>query len=517
MSIFTKVQMQKVNSSTFDLSHQRKFSMQLGKIVPCMLIETLPGDVFTCQTAQLVRFVPMIAPLMHQVSLYTHFFYVPNRILWENWKIFITGGEDGEQEPLFPTFDVPGGTFDPGDLPDYMGLPIDINTGDQIVPVDGCSALPFAAYQRVYNEFYRDQNLIAKVVDECVDGNANDVQMQGIRRRAWQHDYFTSALPWTQRGPQVTIPLGTSAPVTLDNQALPGQQYRDSAGALVGASTGINIAASSIPFMASAPNSNLFLDPNGTMVADLSTATASTIVDLRNAFRLQEWLEKNARGGARYNEAIMSHFGVHTGDALVDRPIFLGGGSQPISISEVLQTSSTGQTGAATPQGNMAGHGISSGQSSSWRYKCKEHGFIIGLVTIMPKTAYQQGLPKFYKKTDKFDYAFPTFAHIGEQPITDGEVFWENSANDETVFGYTPRYAEYKYMNDTVHGEFTTSLDFWHWGRRFATRPTLNQTFIECNPSTRIFAVEDGEHCYVHMYHQVRAKRKLPFFGNPKI
>ncbi|MDC3307590.1 hypothetical protein OAV47_02035, partial [bacterium] len=487
------------------------------------VMEVVPGDKFNIKATNLTRFAPLITPIMHQASVYCHFFFVPNRILWPNWENFISGGEDGLADPTFPTVDltIPS-QYGIHTLADYLGLP----TGSQISNV---SALPFAAYQKIYQDYYRDENLITKTDVSVSDGTQSaldTIELAEMKKRAWQHDYFTSALPWTQRGPEATIPLGTTAPIKYENNpGLPTElRYNSTGGKIISLSSpditadayggaGLNIPS----------NTLVDFDNSGNLFTDLSTATASSINDLRRAFRLQEWLERNARGGARYIEIITAHFGVRSSDARLQRPEFLGGSSTPITISEVLQTSNTaGATGdKATPQGNMAGHGVSVGSSNYVSYRAEEHGYIIGIMSVMPKTAYQQGVPKHWKKLDKFDYYWPSFANIGEQPIYNEELYHQNTAEDAEVFGYTPRYAEYKYIPSTVHGEFRDTLKFWHMGRIFQTKPVLNQDFIECDSTEvdRVFAVEDDatEHLYVYLHNEVKATRLMPYFGTPTI
>ena len=528
MSIFSKVAMPRPQHNTFDLSHSRKFSMSIGKITPISVMECVPGDSFNIKTTQLVRFAPLIAPIMHEASVYCHFFFVPNRILWDKWEEYITGGEDAADAsytpPVFPYYEFgTGNSVINGDLGDYLGLPTGTDvkySGTKVSP------LPFMAYNKIYNEYYRDQNLCDKVTDEAVSGVNPDFNTANtIQNRAWQHDYYTSALPWTQKGPEATIPLGTTAPLTNISGGGIGTRssiLRDSQTGGVQSTQTLTSSGGLAPgFLAENFDItyNRQLDVTPHTEVDLTDATASSINDLRRAFRLQEWLERNARGGSRYIEVILAHFGVQSSDARLQRPEFLGGSATPITISEVLQTSDA--AAEDTPQGNMAGHGVSVGSSNYVSYKCEEHGYIVGLMTIMPKTAYQQGIPKHFNKFDKFEYFWPSFANIGEQPIQNKELYLDASdGNDEATFGYTPRYAEYKYIPSTVHGEFRDSLNFWHMGRIFGSRPSLNSTFVECNENEvdRVFAVTaDDENLYVYLHNKVKARRPMPYFGTPTI
>lgn len=512
MSLFSQVKMTKPKYSTFDLSHQKKMSLTMGKLVPMYVSETVPGDYFKIRTSQLLRMAPMLAPIMHQVTVYQHFFFVPNRLIYKNWESFITGGEDGYDTSVPPTISTE--SLAEGSVGDYMGLPTGV--------VGEVSALPFAAYGLIYNEYYRDENLIAPgdfFLDDGPQTVGSAVYKLAIgkpKNRAWQHDYFTSALPWTQKGPEATIPLGTSAPIFYDNDGgAKVQLIRDRttgvpAGNVDFGSSGVGVTENLLN------NVTVNLDPNDTLFTDLSAATAATINELRSAFRLQEWLEKNARGGSRYTESILSHFGVRSSDARLQRPEFLGGGSVPIQISEVLQTAPA--SGGSTPLAEMSGHGISVGQNASIKYRCEEHGFIIGIMSVMPKTAYQQGINKMFLRNDRFDYFWPEFAHLGEQPIENREVYAAHS-DPEGAFGYIPRYSEYKYLNDTVHGALRSSLNFWHLGRIFSSEPALNAEFIECDTVaeglSRIFAVPDDEQLYAIINNQVLATRPMPYYGTP--
>ena len=523
MSIFSKVAMPRPQHNTFDLSHSRKFSMSIGKITPISVMECVPGDSFNIKTTQLVRFAPLLAPIMHESSVYCHFFFVPNRILWPQWEEYITGGEDaadpGYVPPVAPYYS--SMTVTEGTLPDYLGLP-NGTLGSQTK----ISVLPFMAYWKIYNEYYRDQNLCDKVNDEAQSGsNALPQNWQELKNRAWQHDYFTSALPWTQKGPEATIPLGSTAPLTNLTGSLNDTSKASVLRNTLGTGISSNMAGTgSIPgstgtLSQGTTGTNAYqLDITNHTEVDLTDATASSINDLRRAFRLQEWLERNARGGSRYIEVILAHFGVQSSDARLQRPEFLGGSATPISISEVLQTSDA--AAEDTPQGNMAGHGVSVGSSNYVSYKCEEHGYIMGIMTIMPKTAYQQGIPKHFQKFDKFEYFWPSFANIGEQPILNQELYATNDGKNADVFGYTPRYAEYKYIPSTVHGAMRSTLNFWHMGRIFGSRPVLNANFVECQEDEvdRVFAVtNEDENLYVYLHNNVKARRPMPYFGTPTI
>jgi hypothetical protein len=521
MSIFSKVAMPRPPSNTFDLSHDRKFSGRIGELMPIMLTECVPGDKFNIKTTNLTRFAPLITPIMHKASVYCHFFFVPTRIVWDNWEKFISGGEDGLDTTVFPT--IQNLNVANSVLADYLGLPDGSYSNTKV------SAVPFACYNKIYNDYYRDENLITtKLIDSVIDGPQipNNAIETDIQKRAWQHDYYTSALPFTQRGPEATIPLGTTAPLLYGDYSNPPVgppkdftyvKTAESAGGAPIGNLSQNFITNQDAAFTAASGTPLNFDVTQTHVADLTDATASSINDLRRAFRLQEWLERNARGGARYIEIIMAHFGVKSSDARLQRPEFLGGSSTPITISEVLQTSDN--SSQTTPQANMAGHGVSVGSSDYVTYKCEEHGYIMGIMSVMPMTAYQQGVPKHWSKFDKFDYYWPSFANIGEQAITNQELYLQNNADDAETFGYTPRYAEYKYIPSTVHGTFRTSLNIWHMGRIFANKPSLNKDFIECDYDEvkRVFAAPDEEHLYVYLHNEVKATRLMPYFGTPTV
>lgn len=498
--LFTSIRSKRPKSNKFSLSHERKFSFKMGDLVPIMVQDIVPGDNFRVSSEVLLRFAPMLAPVMHRVNVFTHYFFVPNRLLWSEWEDFITGGREGLSNPATPYFLIDDvDTVAKGSLSDYLGLPISV----PIFPPAGnpfpISVLPHRAYLEIYNQYYRDQNLSSEVVYAKTGGLVLDYAavLNVLRKRAWEKDYFTSALPWAQRGGSVDIPLSDDpAIVTTFNDTV--SLGNPSAGnALFTGTQAMSTAGSGNP---------LHVGPDGHGV---------NINDLRRSMRLQEWLEKNARGGARYVEQILSHFGVKSSDARLQRPEYLGGGKQPVVISEVL---STFQDATGEPQGNMAGHAVSVGNSNGFRKRFEEHGYVIGLMSVLPKTAYQQGVPRHFLRQDRFDYYWPEFANIGEQEIKVGELFHNPEAatpESSQVFGYQSRYSEYKFCASSVHGEFRDTLDFWHMGRKFVSVPSLNQSFVESDPTTRIFAVTQNEHMYCQLYNRVDAMRPMPYFGTP--
>lgn len=494
-NLFNSVKMTRPKTNRFDLSHDVKMSLNMGKLTPTMIMECIPGDKFNISCESLLRFAPLTAPVMHRMDVFMHYFFVPNRILWPNWEKYITNTPVGANLPAFPTVDIFEENY--SKLHDYMGIPKPGGGGEGTT----VSALPFAAYQMIFNEYYRDQNLQAPVDFELVDG-ANDlnIHLPVLRYRCWEHDYLTAALPFAQKGDPVEIPLGNFNDVPV---------FRDNADGGANTLTGTpdDQLVTNIP-------SDDVSTPNALYAATSGLITEATnINDLRRAFKLQEWLEKAARGGSRYIENILVHFGIRSSDKRLQRPEYITGTKSPVIISEVLNTSDT----ATAPQGNMAGHGVAVTSGQNGFYKCEEHGYIIGIMSVMPKTAYQQGIPKhFTKYTDPFEFYWPSFANIGEQPVNQEEV-WAYSATPKATFGYVPRYAEYKFMQNRVAGDFRDALDFWHLGRIFPGEPSLNESFVICDPDTRIFAVTDPnvDHLYAHVLHKISAIRSMPKFGTP--
>ena len=575
-NIFQNILVSRPKRSVFDLSYENKLSFNMGDLVPMLQYDVVPGDKFKVNSEVFLRFAPMIAPVMHRVNCYVHYFFVPYRLVWDEWKEFITGGEDGTEVITFPRFGIPlsaaPNPFGLGTLPDYLGY----NTVDGVGTYSSydlkVSCLPFRAYQLIYNEYYRDQNLTPPIEFSKASGidadaltigttyqTAGDAmaQLVKLRKRAWEKDYFTSALPWVQRGvaSQLPITLDTSNlefghksgdidpvktnAVKLDKwvrtdgssatpSGLPSDVEINSDGSIVvkdDDGVGIKFTSSSATQNANGNHYHVFNDTDMnkyiTIVENEQgvTITPPTINELRLAEHIQSWLEKNARGGARYIEQILSHFGVRVPDYQLQRPEYLGGGRSPVVISEVLQTSSTDD---ASPQGNMAGHAYSVGSKNKFNYTFNEHGIVLGIISVLPRTSYQQGISRHLTKFDKFDYYFPEFAHLGEQAIAQKEIFsatkyGESTVDPETTFGYQERYAEYKYRASEVHGDFKSSLDMWHLGRKFSGIPYLNTSFVESDPSNRIFSVETGQHLWCQVYNNCRAIRPMPKHSIPSL
>lgn len=477
--------------SLFDLSHEVKMTGQMGRLYPCMYMETVPGDKITLKPEALIRFAPLISPVMHKFHLSIHYFFVPYRLLWDNWEDFIMGNS----QPLIPFVEV--STYTQNDLASCLGLPYQFN--DNTAPL-ACTAFPWAAYQFIYNEYYRDQNLIPEVNYKLVNGvNNSNSHLFVMRNRAWEHDYFTAALPWAQKGQPVNIPITITgdAPVFLNNAT---------GTTLTGTPLSPSIAGqvSGTPF-------NFYADTDGNLI------NSSTINDLRRAYALQEWLEKNARGGTRYVEWILNHFGFKTSDARLQRPEYITGIKQPIIISEVLNT--TGESGGL-PQGNMAGHAVSYTDGNAGTFYSEEYGAVMGILSVMPQSGYAQAVPKYFLRQNNLDYYQPSFDHIGEQPLLNVEVYSDTPTNERfDVFGYLPRYCEYKYQNSRLATQMATTYNFWNLDRIFANKPSLNQTFIECTPQqcNRIFAVQDinEDNLFMHIRHNVNALRPMSKYSTP--
>jgi hypothetical protein len=562
--------------SAFDLSHSKVLTFPLGKLVPIMCEEVLPGDTFKVNTEMLIRLKPLVAPVMHEINVYTHYFFVPNRLLWKNWESFITCGSDGKYVYVYPYFYSPDITgFPVSSLGDYFGLPYDasIASGSTFA----VSALPFRAYALIYNEWYRNQNL-QEEVSLSLDDGLDTVTNTSLLSRNWEKDYFTSALPWPQRGDPAMLPLGVEAPLlpgylpVLAADPGTGTAYTANTSPIVltltttagsyeynayviqpnseiifGLSTfsvdvytcdlsivdagsglafynlsvrpghgGARGSSANVPYTLSGGTVPLpeRVDLSGA-IADLSQATAVQINDLRLAEKVQVWSEVNARAGVRYVESILGHFGVRSSDARLQRPEYLGGGRSPIIVSEVLQTSSTDTT---SPQGNMSGHALSARRDHAFTKSFEEHGFIIGIVSVIPRTMYSQGLPRKFSRRTRYDYYWPEFSHLGEQAVLEKELYaFGDDDGRDSVFGYSPRYDEYRHSFSSVHGQFRTALDYWNMSRSFSNAPTLSSQFVTSDPTQRIFEEQTTDPCYVQLMHHVTAIRPMPVAASPSL
>jgi len=489
--------------SAFDLSFEHKTTCNMGELIPIAIKEALPGDVFSIGNEIVIRMQPMVAPILHPINVSVHWWNVPNRIMWHdnlpsagNWEDYVTGGPDGTTAPTLP---VQNGPYTSKQLADYLGFPLGVAL-DGVKPV----RFPTIAYNTVYNEWYRDQTHITEV----------SVTQNTILKRAWEKDYFTAALPWQQRGTAPAFPI--SGTIDIEGVDEDITMTEDGDWPPTGA-VNMQIGASGNLQLNTAVLSGDTRWDNTALQVDLGTATTFDVSDLRLAFQIQRWLERNARGGARYPEYLWNHYGEAPRDERLERPEYIGGFKAPIIISEVLQTSATGIGSETTPQGNLAGHGISVDRQAIGKYRVKEHGIIIGIMSIMPKPTYSsQGVSREWIKSSKYDYYVPEFANLSEQPIYEGELYCDGTqSHHETVFGYIGRYDEYRYSRSIVTGDMRSDFDEWHLARQFTSRPSLNQSFIDCDPDTRIFANESEDGFIVSCGNIIKAVRPMPIISNP--
>lgn len=552
-NVFQSTSNRRPESSKFDLSHNRKFSFKPGVLYPILCQEALPSDVWNYDANAVVRMAPMLSPVMHMVDVCVHSFFYPERLTQRRgyFETFITGGQKGDGKTAAGlTVEAPyilvsmaassGGSYisipenmAAGSLADFLGFQFADN-GLGLSTTARINIRPFIAFWRIYNEYFRDQNVDPDFVDiypAIFDAEGGDLTFEiwsamtavdpdkvfpffDLPRVCWDKDYFTSALPFAQRGEPVDVPLTGQATVTYKDTSEIFQDNGDP-----GFATGPLTSEGSGPSLLGVPGSIGQTFGRIENIDELNlNAGGFSITALRTAARLQEWLEKMATGGSRYIEQIKAQFGVTSSDARLQRAEYLGGGKIPMHISEVVQSSSDGET----PLAEMAGHGVTAGSVTNFRKFVEEHGFFITFIYLRPKPAYQQGLPRlFWNRFDKLDYAWPSFARIGEQEVLTKEVYFtcDDGTVDNDIFGYQQRFAEYKYIPSTVHGEFRTSLDFWHWGRVFDEVPTLSPEFVHCDPSDRIFNVlnigTDSLYCIVN--NRITARRPLPYYGEPTL
>lgn len=508
--------------SSFDAQKTYKTTFDAGYLVPVLVDEVLPGDTWNCKMTAFGRLATPLFPIMDNMIMESFFFFVPNRLVWVNW-VKMMGQQDNPGDSIsytVPQVTSPAGGYAVNSLQDYMGLP----TAGQITGSNTVThnALYTRAYNLIWNEWFRDENLQNSVVVDKDDGpdTASDYV---LLRRGKRKDYFTSALPWPQKGDAVSLPLGTSAPVLSSNQAITFQRTdsaftNGTAYFVGGASSRISVATPG-----AATDGPVKFGPTTGLFADLSQATAATINQIRQSFQIQRLLERDARGGTRYTEILRAHFGVVSPDARLQRPEYIGGGSTPVNINPIAQTSATNVTGGSTPQGNLAAMGTMLAHGHGFTYSAVEHGMIIGLVSVRADLTYQQGLQRMWSRKTRYDYYFPVFAHLGEQPIYQKEIYCQGTSADDSVFGYQERWGEYRYKPSQITGLFRSTaagtLDGWHLSQKFTSAPTLNSTFIQDKPPVeRIVAVGDaanGKQFLFDAFFDIRMARPMPMYSVP--
>lgn len=606
--IYTTIPAPKVPRNTFNRSRPNSLSMPFQRTVPTMAEEIYPGDLMRCNPELFARLQPMIAPVMNNMKISTHFFYVPLRTLNKHFSEFMFNNRTGDYTGVLPYCYT--GTLwvlvqnlhsDSQDalaaevirLLDFIGLPFRYSSktsatafvtswladdwnahvaGGVLAPVSGepdvntgsrVNLAPFLAYQKIWSEYFRDENVEEDVFVEFEESTSQDVfewtgdvsntlaslisntsttlaavaSLFMLRRRAWAHDRFTSSLPFAQRGPDVLLPISGTAPVKyvdgfLDSGDVgsPATTKIVSFGGNPGVETKFDVktgpsgtsyrpfAISTVDDSTQGTGRRAAYDPNGSLIADFDTAgLTTTINDFRIAERVQRWFENDARGGVRPNEGTLAHFGIRTPDSTLDRAEFIGGSMQPIVVSEVAQTS---ESTSDSPQGTLAGKGTSYKSSKGFRMFFTEHGFVFGICSALVRANYWQGIPKMFSRMQRDEYYWPEFANLGEEPVYTKEIFADaTTVNEDDVFGYVPRYSDLKSAVGEVHGDMRTSLNFWTQTREFSNKPALNREFLFGDPSLSPFAVQSlySDPIILTIQFHLKASRLMPFYGVPTL
>ena len=472
----------------FALSYGKLWTANMGELIPTGLLEVLPGDGIQHSTSNFLRTIALVAPPMHQVDMYTHHYFIPNRLVWDDWEDFITGGEDNDDTSVFPTVDLStAGRGQPAakDLSDYLGLPVGTDLG-------AMSALPFRMYALLWNEIYRDQDIQDELVISTASG-ADTTTSLALQRANWEKDYFTRAKPWPQKGDAQTVSLGTSARVATDATDADDMSIWSTD---TNAYQEMTTSSSKLQ-----PDPAAGLEANR-MYADLSAATGIEVTDLYQAIRLQDMAQARALYGSKYVEYIR-YIGGNPQDYRFQRPEYLGGGKQAVQFSEVLQTAE-----GTNPVGHLYGHGIGVSRSNRYRFQVPEHGYIISVSCIKPRTMYADGIPQHYLRTQLEDYWQLELQNIGQRAVLNKEVYAAHGTPDGT-FGYADRYDEYRRGVNTIAGAMRNTLAAYHFGRQFSTDPALNSDFLECDPPKTPFSVTTADHhpLLIDTRHSIQARR----------
>lgn len=541
MKVFDKVPVKIPAKNVFDLSHTVKSTYNFDKLYPFLVQPVYPGDTWNVRTEVFMRAMPLFAPLMHDVDMRLYYFFVPNRLIWDenrkaDWKTFITGGEDGTAAPVFPywtysgVFNAEPSYLANGSLVDHMGFPT-IQYDNETRLRNGntpISQLPFRAYSLIWNEYFRNQNVQNEIEFPRGTGNVPDQDYNTLfefRKKCWEKDYFTSCLPWAQRGQAMTLPITSgTTPVNIPVNITDAQLNNASLSFGLKADDGGYISSDAHGSISGSP---VTLKGSATGNVTFTGVQIGTINDFRYCLRLQQWMENNARCGSRYIEQLFAHFGVKSSDARLQRPELLGGGKVPIIFTDVEQTS-YGQGETDNVLGDLGGKGTLYGHTQGFVKYFEEHGILMGILCIIPRTSYSQGIPRWTTAMDKTDFYFPEFAHLGEQAVLNKEIYYDPinvpvlGKGPDDPFGYQGRFTELRYIPGSYHGDMRGFLDYWHLGRRFSSLPALNSDFVTADTQCDAFAMKDVAEgnidpfvCQLQL--SVKAVRPLPKYAVPTL